>query len=165
MKIRHLEKSDHEEITEIYKFTSVTENTSQTPYLCSETIEGIFYNENNYTLVAESEGRAVGHLTFFLSNKPREKHSARIAIAVHPDTQGQGVGKLLMAKAIDQADNWLNLVRVELTVHADNDGAMVLYKKLGFEVEGEKRFATFKAGKYLSLFVMSRINPNFSQNI
>lgn len=161
MNIRHLEKSDSSSLVEIYKFTSVTENTSQLPYLCSETVEGIFYNDNNYTLVAELEGRVVGHLTFFLSSKPRERHSAPIAIAVHPDTQGKGVGKLLMEKAIEQADNWLNLVRIELTVHADNQGAIALYEKSGFQLEGEKRFATFKAGKYLSLFVMSRISPHF----
>jgi putative acetyltransferase len=162
MNIRHLEKSDSAALVDIYKFTSVTENTSQLPYLSSETVEGIFYNESNYTLVAELEGRVVGHLTFFLSTKPRERHSASIAIAVHPDTQGSGVGKLLMAKAIEQADNWLNLVRIELTVHADNHGAIALYEKSGFQLEGEKRFATFKAGKYLSLFVMSRISPHFA---
>jgi len=47
---------------------------------------------------------------------------------------------VLLKEALDMADNWLNLVRLELEVYTDNLGAISLYKKFEFEVEGEKKF-------------------------
>ena len=157
--IRHIEPSDNEGIFEIYSFPSVTENTSQLPYLNSEKVNYIFNNPDDYTLVAILNEKVVGHVTLFLTNKVRDRHAASLAIAVHPDTHGQGIGKALMLEAINQADNWLNLVRLELEVHSDNLAASALYKKMGFELEGEKRLSTFKAGKYINMLLMSRIRP------
>lgn len=69
-----------------------------------------------------------------------------------------------MSEAIDQADNWLNLVRIELEVHSDNPSAQALYEKVGFRVEGIKRLSTFKYGKYIDMILMSRINPVYDVN-
>ena len=161
LSIRRIEKTDYSDLSEIYSFTSVTENTSQLPFLSSSNVEVLFESPNDYTLVAESEGKVIGHVTIFLSNKPRERHSASIAIAVHPEAQGKKVGEILLTNAINQADNWLNLLRLELEVYPDNEAALSLYKKVGFSLEGEKRCCTFKAGKYVNLLIMSRINfPN-----
>jgi putative acetyltransferase len=41
-------------------------------------------------------------------------------MAVRDDWQGKGVGTALMEAALDLADNWLNLTRIELTVYVDN---------------------------------------------
>ncbi len=132
-------------------------NTSQVPYLSSDTISGLFSNPDHYTLVAEVDGKVLGHVTLFISHKLRDRHSAGVAIAVHPDSHGQGIGKALLLEAIDQADNWLNLVRLELEVQTDNEAAIGLYQALGFEIEGTKRMSTFKAGKYCDLHFMSRL--------
>jgi len=68
---------------------------------------------------------------------------------------------MLMLEAINQADNWLNLVRLELEVHADNLAAISLYKHVGFEIEGTKKLSAFKSGKYLDVHMMSRIRPDY----
>uniref|UniRef100_UPI003B593793 GNAT family N-acetyltransferase n=1 Tax=Shewanella gaetbuli TaxID=220752 RepID=UPI003B593793 len=159
MKIRHLEEVDHKDLHEIYSFTEVLENTSQLPFMSSSQVSSLFSAPNQYTLVAETEGKVVGHVTLFLTNKVRDKHTASIAIAVHPEKHGQGIGKALMHEAINQADNWLNLVRVELEVHSDNLSAKALYQKVGFEVEGVKRLSTYKNGEYVDMVLMSRITP------
>jgi putative acetyltransferase len=41
-------------------------------------------------------------------------------MAVRDDWQGKGVGTALMEAALDLADNWLNLTRIELRVYVDN---------------------------------------------
>ncbi|OUR85803.1 GNAT family N-acetyltransferase [Marinomonas sp. 42_23_T18] len=168
IKIRHLEKTDAAALRDIYSHTSVTENTSQLPYLNSEIVDGLFERPNCYNLVAEviesdTQTKVLGHVSVLTNNKPRMKHSAVLMIAVHPEAYGKGIGKAMLIKMLDQADNWLNLVRVELEVHADNEIAIVLYQKLGFEVEGEKRFSIFKDGKLSSLLLMARIRPDFRQ--
>jgi L-phenylalanine/L-methionine N-acetyltransferase len=39
-----------------------------------------------------------------------------------------------MQAAVDLADKWLNLTRLELEVYTDNAPAIRLYKKFGFTV-------------------------------
>lgn len=161
MKIRRLEGDDHNHLHEIYSFKSVSENTSQLPFLSSSHVSDLFSGTEQYTLVAEIDATVVGHATLFLTNKVRDRHTAAIAIAVHPNCHGKGVGKALMSEAINQADNWLNLVRIELEVHSDNQAAFSLYEKVGFELEGTKRLSTFKNGRYIDMLLMSRIHPAY----
>lgn len=52
-------------------------------------------------------------------------------MAVRDDWQGKGVGSELMEAALDLAENWLNLTRVELSVYTDNEAGIALYKKFG----------------------------------
>lgn len=156
--IRHLESLDKPDICEIYSYSSVMEHTSQLQYMSTDAVASLFSSSENYTLVALYDSKVVGHITIFLSKKLRVKHCASLAIAVHPDIHGKGIGKALIKEAINQCDNWLNIVRLELEVHADNLIAISLYKSMGFEVEGTKRLSTFKLGRYIDTVIMSRIN-------
>lgn len=161
IQIRHLELTDYQDIFDIYRHPSVSENTSQKPFLSSDQVERLFGHSDHFTLVAEVSGKVVGHITLFMTTKVRERHCAGLAIAVNPDMQGKGVGKVLMQEAINQADNWLNLVRLELEVHADNHGATTLYESVGFQLEGTKKLSTFKGGKYVDMLLMSRIRHDY----
>jgi putative acetyltransferase len=158
LSIRHFEQSDIKDLAEIYSYASVTENTSQVPFLSTCDVGKFFQNPTDYILVAELDEKVIGHVSLILSNKPREKHSASLAIAVHPDSHGKGIGRKLVAEAINQADNWLNILRLELEVYPDNEVALSLYKKFGFEVEGEKKCCNFKAGKFVDLLILARLN-------
>ena len=62
----------------------------------------------------------------------RMRHCGGIGLMVHPDFQGRGIGRALLDAALDIADNWLMLKRVELTVFTDNARAVALYQSLGF---------------------------------
>ncbi len=59
-----------------------------------------------------------------------------------------------MWAALDLADNWLNLTRVELTVYTDN--APALYEKFGFGIEGTHRRYAFSDGEYADACSMAR---------
>ena len=80
-------------------------------------------------------------------------------MAVRDDWQGKGVGTVLMKAAIDQADNWLNLERLELEVNCDNEAGLRLYRKFGFEIEGTLRRFAFRGGVYVDAFLMARLRP------
>ena len=161
IQIRHLETTDSQDMFDIYRHPSVSENTSQKPFLSSDQVDRLFGHSDHFTLVAEVSGKAVGHITLFMTTKVRDKHCAGLAIAINPDMHGKGVGQALMQEAINQSDNWLNLVRLELEVHADNHAAIALYERAGFQLEGTKRLSTFKAGKYIDMLLMSRIRPDY----
>jgi len=77
-----------------------------------------------YSLVACVEGEVVGELSLHTSpTRWRMRHVGSIGMAVRDDWQGRGVGTALMEAALDLADNWLNLTRIELRVYTDNAAA------------------------------------------
>ena len=76
---------------------------------------------------------------------------------IHKDYQNAGVGTALMNALIDIADNWLMLIRLELSVFEDNERAIHVYEKCGFKKEGIKRMAAIRNGKYVNEYMMSRI--------
>lgn len=160
--IRVSRKEDMEQIVEIFDHPEVVPESSQHPYLGYEKIFSLFEvsTDNSIVLVAELDGVINGYIQIGLNHKPRTKHVATLGLAVHPKSHGKGVGGALVEAAVNQADNWLNIKRTELDVYADNDRAISLYKKYGFEVEGESRCAAFKNGKYSSLFRMARIKKS-----
>lgn len=116
--------------------------------------------DNDYVLVAEVEEnglkRVVGIVSMSVGRSPRVRHTGSIGIMVHKDYQGKGIGRALMTKILDVADNWLMLVRVELGVFTDNEKAINLYKSLGFQIEGLRKYAIIRNGKYDDDYIMAR---------
>jgi len=100
-----------------------------------------------------------GHLQTF-DSRPRRKHVGSIGMAVHDDWQGKGIGTALMAALLDMADNWFNLLRVELDVFSDNEPAIRLYKKFGFIAEGTARKYAFRDGEYADVLRMARLKTD-----
>jgi L-phenylalanine/L-methionine N-acetyltransferase len=78
-------------------------------------------------------------------------------MAVRDDWQGRGVGTALMEAALDLADNWLNLTRIELNVYTDNEIGIALYERFGFEIEGTHRRYAFRNGEYVDAYSMARV--------
>ena len=65
-----------------------------------------------------------------------------------------------MQAGLDLADNWLNLTRLELEVYSDNEPAIRLYERFGFEREGVLRQHAFRAGQYVDSIMMARLRPS-----
>ena len=160
LKIRRAEPEDCTDVYEMFTCPKVFAGTLQLPYPSREqwrqrlahTTEGI------YTLVAVVDNKVVGLLgleTF--PNKPRRAHVGTFGISVHDDWQGQGIGGALMRACLDLADNWLNLTRLELEVYADNEAAIHLYQRFGFELEGTLRQHAFRDGQYVDSIMMARL--------
>ena len=67
------------------------------------------------------------------------------------------VGTALLAALVDMADNWLGLRRLELEVLADNEPALALYTRFGFEPEGVRCDAVFRAGAHVDTLAVARL--------
>jgi putative acetyltransferase len=109
------------------------------------------------TILAVAGGVPVG-VTRMVPGKGRRSHVADLTLlAVHDAWAGRGIGKALLAAALNVADNWLNLRRVTLHVMADNAAAIAVYQAAGFAVEAHKRADTFRNGAYADSFAMARL--------
>jgi putative acetyltransferase len=78
-------------------------------------------------------------------------------MGVHDEMQGRGVGSALLHAGVDLADRWLNLTRLELEVYTDNDPAIRLYERFGFEREGTMHQYAFRDGAYVDAYLMARV--------
>ncbi len=163
IQIRHVQDSDYNDIAEIYSYESVIAQTAQLPHTDAKFWKE-FYSSRGHgyvELVSICDDKAVGHLGILLERNPRRKHVATFGVAVHPDYQGKGVGKALIAELIHLADNWLNLLKIELSVFTDNEVAVALYKKFDFVIEGESKYDCFKQGEYSHGYKMARFHPRY----
>lgn len=162
IKIRPPREADAPDLYQSVTHPAVARNILVVPSMeYSQTEEWVKnHSWNHPRLVAEVDGRAVGAIGLHRSENPRRLHSATLGMNVHPDYWGRGIGSALMAAILDVADNWLNLLRVELEVYTDNERAFHLYEKFGFTVEGTRRMAVYGDGRWADAHVMARItNP------
>ena len=115
----------------------------------------------SHRFVAELDSKVIGSAGISQNLRARLTHSGGFGLAVHADYWGRGIGSALTAAALDLADNWLGLMRVELEVFADNPAAIHIYKKFGFEIEGTRKMAMFGGdGRFHDEHVMARLtNP------
>lgn len=157
--IRRAEPTDAEALMRVYSTPRVLWGTLQLPYpsvaMWRTRLEP---REDFYLLVACADNEVVASLGIeTYSKRPRRKHVGAIGIGVRDDWQGKGVGTALMQAAVEMADKWLNLTRLELEVFTDNAPAVRLYQKFGFEIEGTLRQQSFRDGEYVDAYFMARL--------
>ena len=91
--------------------------------------------------VAEDSGEpgrgAIGYLGFFhfMNERPGYFITADIAIYLHPDYQGKGLGTYLLGQAIERSP-LLGIETLTATIFASNDASIGLFRKMGFEQWG-----------------------------
>jgi putative acetyltransferase len=111
-------------------------------------------------LVAERGGAVVGTAGLHPAGASvRRRHVLMLGMSVASDAQGQGVGSALMGALCDYADNWVGVLRLELSVYTDNARAIGLYKKFGFAIEGTMRGYALRDGQYTDTYAMARLHP------
>lgn len=87
-------------------------------------------------------------------------HAARraeLAIVMAPDSANKGYGSEAIRLIADFAFTQLNLRRIYLQVHADNERAIHVYQKCGFVEEGRLREHVFRDGRYIDVVQMGWI--------
>lgn len=158
--VRHSRAEDIDAVATIYGQRHAYANTLQLPYVSREDWHARWEQmrpPGAYSLVAECEGEVVGQLSLITQDRPRRRHVGTFGMGVHEAHQGQGVGSALLAAALEMTDNWLALQRLEAEVYVDNEAALHLYRKHGFEVEGTARAYAFRDGAYVDAHFIARV--------
>lgn len=117
-------------------------------------------NEGDILLVTVDNDEIIRQISLFGNTQMRRRHAAMFGFAVIEHAQGKGVGSALIKVMIDYADKWTTFLRIELTVYAQKDSGIALYKKFGFEQEGLLRNYSLKNGRFENVIAMARFNPN-----
>ncbi len=160
IEIRRTEPADYEAVQRIHAQPRAIWGTLQMPFPSTEVWRKRLAEqpEDLYGLCACVDGEVVGTLGIHLAtNLPRRHHVGVLGMAVHDDWHGRGIGTALMRAAIELADRWLNLSRLELNVYTDNTPAIRLYEKFGFEIEGTFRRYAFRNGAFADAYAMARL--------
>jgi putative acetyltransferase len=110
--------------------------------------------------IAELDGQLAGSAGLHPAPQLRRRHCAHLGISVAPEAQRHGVGSALMQTLCDHADRWAQILRLELTVFADNEAAIRLYERFGFRREGLHRAYAMRDGRFVDTVAMARLHPN-----
>ena len=159
IQVRRTEPSDARSVKEIYECPNAFRGTLQLPHpsldLWAKRLTSV--PDHVYSYVALYQDEVIGNLGLEVCVNPRRRHVASLGMGVKDNFAGKGVGSALLQTAIDLCDNWINIKRIELTVYTDNEQAINLYKKFGFQIEGESAAFAFRDGEYVAAYHMARI--------
>ena len=157
--VRAVEPDDYEALKTIYAQRGVYYGTLQMPFPSAQMWKERIGKPppGSHMLVACVDDLPIGNIGLITNSNPRRSHSGHIGMGVHDDFAGRGIGELLVEAVIDIADNWLNLMRLELSVFVDNHRAVSLYQRTGFEVEGTFCKYAFRDGEYVDALTMARL--------
>lgn len=109
------------------------------------------------TIVVVREGEILGYASMvFGKYKQFRGNMYLVSVAVKDGERGKGLGTLLFKEVEDYARS-RGTRRIEFDVFAKNTGALRLYKKLGYEVEGVKRRAAVWEDGHDDLVFMAKL--------
>lgn len=157
--IRRAEPEDYAAVQAIYAMPRAQAGTLQLPFpsldLWRQRMQAV--DPNAHLLLACAGGEVVGQLGLHVASNPRRRHVGEIGMGIRDDWQGKGVGTALLGAAIDLADRWLQLRRLELQVYADNAAGIALYTRHGFVEEGRHRDYAFRDGAFVDALSLARL--------
>jgi ribosomal protein S18 acetylase RimI-like enzyme len=103
------------------------------------------------------EAKIVGILFGMRSNLKRICHTLYLVLGVLREYHRQGIGCRLMTEVIAWAES-REIRRMELNVDVRNTGAIELYEKMGFQVEGLRRRARRFGDVFVDEHTMGRLS-------
>lgn len=116
-------------------------------------MEARLNDKNTWTFGIFQDEELVGFISVERGIPKRIRHCGYIVIGILACGQHKGYGQRLFEYALECArEN--HLTRLELTVMKTNTSAIHLYKKVGFQIEGEKKRSMYVDGMYIDEWTM-----------
>ncbi|MCX7883663.1 MAG: GNAT family N-acetyltransferase [Caloramator sp.] len=120
-------------------------------------LEGFINKDNSLFIVAVLDGKIIGSLSFSGGGRKRLAHAGEFGVSVLKEFWGKGIGKELIRYLIDWAKETKVIRKINLRTRIDNERAIRLYKKLGFEEEGIIRREFLIDGKFYDTLMMGML--------
>ena len=156
--VRHSEPRDIDAIRHIYAQPSNFASTLQLPYPSLELWQNRLgkAHESFFSLVASDDSEVLGQVGVNVFAAPRRRHAANLGMAVSENARRKGVGSVLLSAATELCYGWLGVTRIELETYTDNIGAIGLFQKHGFVIEGTASGYALRAGALVDVHFMAR---------
>ena len=163
MKIRFRPElsSDTEMLWQMFSTLSEDSVSNLIPPFTRERVEGWTSNIDYDTVLAivavigeESEQKIIGDASIKFNPHEHSKHKAELGVAVHDDYQNMGIGTALVKHLLNIA-KMKKIRKVWLQVNYNNEIAIHIYKKAGFQIEGKLCRERYINGKYRNEYKMA----------
>ena len=118
-------------------------------------IAQLLVSPNSTLLLAEIDGAPVGFIEAEGGEYRRTRHVAHLALGVLAAYRRRGVGTSLL----ETMDDWARshgVRRLELSVMSDNEPAIALYRKAGYQVEGTRSGSILREGRFVDGLAMAK---------
>lgn len=112
--------------------------------------------ENQLHCVGIINGNIISVLNIASTQKPRLRHVGEIGVSVKKEHWNQGVAKAMFEYMFDWAHNNKILKKLMLRVRSDNESAISVYRKFGFNEEGRLLRDFYLHGTYYDGLIMGK---------
>ena len=159
--IRRIEPEDAAAMARLQSAPGVVRHTSQQPYQSAADWQQKLQQLSSschWLVACDAADEVIASAGLTILPQARCRHVADLFLLVRDEWQGKGVGRALMQALLELSDNWLGLIRLQLMAQQDNQRAIALYERFGFQHEGVVRQDILQDGRYVDSVVMARLH-------
>lgn len=112
-----------------------------------------------FLLAKYKDGNVVGTLTFNRYEKLENRHVGDFGISVHPEHRHEALGEALI-RGMEKWAKQHEVRKIELEVWSNNIGAVRLYNRLGYLIEGIRKETIMRDDQVLDIILMGKLLRN-----
>ena len=163
MQIRALEREDLKFIHEINNERNTMAYSFEEPYESLDELISLYdkhiHDTHERRFVIDVEGNFAGVVELVWIDFIHRNCEIQIIILEH--FRGLGYAQQALKKGIEYAFSILNMHKVYLYVDTSNAPAVHIYKKIGFEIEGNMKEQFFSNGTYRDSYFMGLLRSDY----
>lgn len=120
-----------------------------------EWISSFLINDNSLLLIAEYDNKIIGNIDLAGNRRKIMEHTAVIGMGMLKEWRNSGLGTALLKATIEWAKQNPILELIWLQVYTENELALNLYRKMGFEENGIIKNFFKRGNKYFDNLTMT----------
>ncbi|WP_029687192.1 spermidine N1-acetyltransferase [Tatumella saanichensis] len=163
IKLRPLEREDLHFVHQLDNNASVMRYWFEEPYEAFVELSDLYnkhiHDQTERRFVVEHQGQNAGLVELVEINHVHRR--AEFQIIIDPAHQGKGLASQAAKLAMEYGFSVLNLYKLYLIVDEENEKAIHIYSKLGFEIEGVLKHEFFINGEYRNTIRMCIFQHQF----
>ncbi|MBK5074486.1 spermidine N1-acetyltransferase [Budviciaceae bacterium CWB-B4] len=163
VKLRPLEREDLRFVHQLDNNASVMRYWFEEPYEAFVELSDLYdkhiHDQSERRFIIEADNNRVGLVELVEINHIHRR--AEFQIIIDPAWQGHGYASAAARSAMEYGFSVLNLYKLYLIVDRENEKAIHIYTKLGFETEGILKHEFFINGEYRDTIRMCIFQPQY----